>query len=96
MYLQRSNLKRYNEAKKSDKTVIIRSEAEVTQASSRPDKGTLTWKFLLKNSRDIAWAASDAFILDGARMNFPSGRKGLALSVYPAESNGNNGWERSN
>ena len=88
-------LKRYNEAKKSDKTVIIRSESEVTQASSRPDKSTLTWKFVLKNSRDVAWAASDAFILDGARMNFPSGRKGLALSVYPAESNGNNAWERS-
>jgi hypothetical protein len=88
-------LKRYNEAKKSDKTVIIRSQEEVTQASSRPEKPTLTWKYVLKNSRDIAWAASEAFILDGARMNFPSGRKGLALSVYPAESNGNNAWERS-
>ncbi|MEO7317267.1 MAG: M1 family metallopeptidase [Ginsengibacter sp.] len=88
-------LKRYNEAKKSDKTVIIRSEAEVTKASSRPAKSTLTWKYSMKNSRDVSWAASDAFILDGARMNFPSGRKGLALSVYPAESNGNNAWERS-
>ncbi len=88
-------LKRYNEAKKSDKTVIIRSEAEVTEASSRPSKSTLTWKYVLKNTRDVAWSASEAFILDGARMNFPSGRKGLALSVYPAESNGNNAWERS-
>ena len=88
-------LKRYNQAKSSDKTVIIRSEAEVTQASSRPAKNSLTWKYVMKNTRDVAWAASEAFILDGARMNFPSGRKGLALSVYPAESNGNNAWERS-
>ena len=88
-------LKRYNQAKNSDKTVIIRSESEVTQAASRPSKNTLTWKYVLKNSRDVAWTASAAFILDGARMNFPSGRKGLALSVYPAESNGNNAWERS-
>lgn len=88
-------LKRYNQAKNSDKTVIIRSEEEVTQANSRPSKNTLTWKYVLKNSRDIAWTASAAFIMDGARMNFPSGRKGLALSVYPAESNGNNAWERS-
>ena len=88
-------LKRYNQAKNSDKTVIIRSEKEVTQAASRPSKSTLTWKYVLKNTRDVAWAASEAFILDGARMNFPSGRKGLALSVYPAESNGNNAWERS-
>ncbi len=88
-------LKRYNQAKSSDKTVIIRTEAEVTQATSRPSKSTLTWKYVMKNTRDVAWAASEAFILDGARMNFPSGRKGLALSVYPAESNGNNAWERS-
>src|SRR5690606_15878482 len=59
-------LKRYNQAKNSDKTVIIRSEEEVTQASSRPSKNTLTWKFKMKNSRDIAWAASEAFILDCA------------------------------
>ncbi|MEO6682010.1 MAG: M1 family metallopeptidase, partial [Ginsengibacter sp.] len=88
-------LKRYNDAKKSDQTVIIRSEAEVTKPSSRPAKNSLTWKYVMKNSRDIAWAASEAFILDGARINLPSGKKALALSVYPAESNGNNAWERS-
>ena len=88
-------LKRYNEAKKSDKTVIIRGASEINSPASRPAKKMLTWKYVLKNARDVAWAASEAFILDGARMNFPSGRKGLALSVYPAESNGNNAWERS-
>ncbi|MDQ2719778.1 MAG: M1 family metallopeptidase [Bacteroidota bacterium] len=87
--------KRYELAKKSDKTVIIRSAEEVTSPSSRPQKTNLTWHFKLKNARDVSWAASTAFIWDGAKINFPSGRKGLAMSVYPVESNGNNGWERS-
>jgi hypothetical protein len=90
-----TELKRYNEAKNSDKTVMIRSESEVTDAASRPQKGNLTWHFKLKNARDIAWAASTSFIWDGARINLPSGRKALAMSFYPSESNGNNAWERS-
>lgn len=90
-----TQLQRYNQAKNSDKTVIIRSASEVTDPASRPSKSSLTWKFKLLNARDIAWGASTSFILDGARMNFPSGRKGLALSAYPEESNGNNAWERS-
>ncbi|MEP6628068.1 MAG: M1 family metallopeptidase, partial [Ginsengibacter sp.] len=88
-------LKRYNEAKNSDKTVIIRSAAEVTDPASRPNKGNLTWHFKIKNARDASWAASTAFIWDGARINLPSGRKALAMSAYPVESNGNNAWERS-
>jgi hypothetical protein len=88
-------LKRYNEAKNSDKTVIIRSAAEVTDPASRPKKGNLTWHFKIKNARDASWAASTAFIWDGARINLPSGRKALAMSAYPVESNGDNAWERS-
>ncbi|MFT7352116.1 MAG: hypothetical protein ACI9XR_001886 [Flavobacterium sp.] len=89
-------LKRWDEAKKSDKTVMIRSEAEVTSATSRPTgKSNLTWKFKIKNARDASWASSAAFILDAARINLPSGKKSLAISAYPTESNGNNGWERS-
>ena len=90
-----TQLKRYNEAKKSDKTVIIRSAEEVTDASSRPKKENLTWHFKIKNARDVSWAASTSFIWDGAKINLPSGRKALAMSVYPIESNGGNGWERS-
>lgn len=90
-----TQLKRYNQAKKSDETVMIRTEEEVTNPASRPDKGMITWNFKIKNARDIAWAASTSFILDAAKINFPSGRKGLAMSAYPVESKGNNGWERS-
>ncbi len=88
-------LKRYNEAKTSDKTVMIRSAEEVTDPASRPQKGNLTWRFKLKNARDVSWAASTSFIWDAARINLPSGRKTLAMSAYPVESNGNNAWERS-
>jgi hypothetical protein len=89
-------LKRWDEAKKSDKTVIIRSETEVSSAASRPTgKTNLTWKFKIKNARDASWASSASFILDAARINLPSGKKSIAISAYPSESNGNNGWERS-
>jgi len=89
-------LKRWERAKNSDETVMIRSSEEVTKGSSRP-KGEkeLTWKFRLNNSRDIAWAASSSFVIDAARINLPEGKKSLAISAYPAESTGNNGWERS-
>lgn len=93
--LSAKEYQRYEQAKKSDQTVLIRTPEEVENPMSRPAKETLTWKFALKNSRDVAWAASRAFILDGAKINLPSGRNALALSVYPVESKGNNGWERS-
>ncbi|WP_244294489.1 M1 family metallopeptidase [Sphingobacterium siyangense] len=88
-------LKRYQQAQRSDETVIIRSAEEVNAKNSRPDKKTLTWKYQLNNAQDIAWASSTAFILDGAKINLPSGKKSLALSAYPIESNSNNAWERS-
>jgi len=83
-------------AEASDATVMIRSESEVTQPSSRPTNSpTLTWKFRIENSRDVAWASSAAFILDAARINLPSGKKSLAMSAYPVESVGQDGWSRS-
>src|SRR5205085_2573674 len=76
-------LKRYNNAKQSDRTVIIRSASEVTSPSSRPAKARLTWHFKINNARDIAWASSKSFIWDAAKINLPSGKKALAMSVYP-------------
>lgn len=86
--------KRWNEAKNSDKTVHIRSEAEVTDPKSRPAKDKLTWKFKMKNTRDAAWASSKAFVLDAARINLPSGKKSLAVSAHPVESNGMDSYGR--
>lgn len=87
--------KRWEEARNSDKTVVIRSADEVTNPASRPAKDKLTWKFRCTNTRDVAWASSKAFIWDAARMNLPSGKKAMAASAYPVESNGDSAWKRS-
>ena len=87
-------LKRWNAAKLSDATVHIRSEAEVTDPKSRPAKDKLIWKFKITNARDAAWTSSKAFVLDAARINLPSGKKSLAVSAHPVESNGANAYGR--
>ncbi|RYD71316.1 MAG: M1 family peptidase, partial [Sphingobacteriales bacterium] len=87
-------LQRWNAAKNSDATVHIRSEAEVTDPKSRPAKDKLTWRYKILNARDAAWASSKAFVLDAARYNLPSGKKGLAVSAQPVESNGVDGYGR--
>ncbi len=79
--------KRWALAAQSDKTVMIRSAAEIAQASSRPGgKGELTWHFQIHNARDASWGASAAFIIDAARINLPSGKKSMAISAYPVEA----------
>jgi hypothetical protein len=82
-------------ARNSDKTVILRSADEVRDPKSRPAGANLTWKFRMQNTRDVAWAASRAFVWDAARINLPSGKKSLAMSVYPVESIKKDGWQRS-
>lgn len=86
--------KRWNAASNSDKTVMLRTAAEAGAAKSATGK-PLTWKFKCTNTRDVAWAASKAFIWDAAKINLPDGKKSLAMSVYPVESDGNNAWGRS-
>ncbi len=82
-------------AKKSDQTVMIRTEAEVSDPSSRPKGNTLTWHFKMTNARDVSWASSKSFIWDAAKMNLPSGKASLAMSVYPVESAGDKAWTRA-
>jgi len=93
--LTAEEISRWNEAKNSDKTVMIRSDKEVNDKNSRPNKASCTWRFKIQNARDVAWAASKAFVWDAARMNLPSGKKSIAASVYPVESIKKNGWQRS-
>lgn len=82
-------------AKGSDKTVMIRDSVDLNDASFHPQKANLTWHFFCKNSRDVAWAASKAFLWDAARINLPSGKKALAQSIYPIESKGMEAYSRS-
>ncbi len=88
-------LKKWALAAQSETTVVIRSAEEVLNPASRPAKDRLTWKFKCSNARDVAFATSKSFILDAARINLPSGKKSMAVSVYPVESNGQNAWGRS-
>ncbi|HEY8661880.1 MAG TPA: M1 family aminopeptidase [Hanamia sp.] len=88
-------LNRLSQAKKSDKTVTIIGADELSGTSYHPNKPTLTWHFVCNNTRDVAWAASKAFVWDAARINLPSGKKALAQSVYPVESATDQGWKRS-
>ena len=88
-----AQISRIARAKASDKTVSIRSESEI--GKSNRSKSMLTWHFKCSQTRDVAWAASKAFLWDAARINLPSGKKALAQSVYPVESAGDSGWKRS-
>ena len=88
-------VKKWALAAQSETTVVIRSAEEVLNPASRPAKDRLTWKFKCLNARDVAFATSKSFILDASRINLPSGKKSLAVSVYPVESNGQNAWGRS-
>lgn len=84
--------KLWEQAKNSDKTVMIRPESALGKNTT---SGTKTWKFKINQARDFSWASSSAFIIDAARINLPSGKKSLAISAYPTESAGQEAWGRS-
>lgn len=106
--LTAKQIARLEQARHSDKTVYIRSPEETTDPTSRPKKdGTLTWRFHMDHTRDVVFSASPTFVWDAARINLPSdqhdhptnslpaGKIPLAMSVYPVESVGPEGWSRS-
>ena len=86
---------RLEKAQNSDNTVMIRTAAEVRNAKSSKDHSTKSWHFKMKNTRDVAFGASSAYIWDAARVNLPEGKKSLAMSVYPIESAGSDRWDRA-
>lgn len=83
-------------ARNSDATVLIRTADEVTDPASRPKSGgTLTWHFRMHDTRDVAFAASAAYVWDAARIDLPGGGHALAQSAYPVESIAKGGWPRT-
>jgi hypothetical protein len=94
--LTKKQLARLRKAASSDETQFIITPEEAGTKAARPkNKGTLTWKFSMTNSRDVAWAASKAYIWDAAKVKLPAGKAALAMSVYPVESLGDSAWSRS-
>ncbi|MGK9124168.1 M1 family metallopeptidase [Olivibacter sp. SA151] len=94
--LTEKTLARLAKAQESDATVMIRSASELKEGLTKNKRGTVTWHFNMKNTRDVAWALSSAFIWDAARINLPDGKTALAQSVYPIESTTDSiAWPRS-
>jgi hypothetical protein len=54
--------------------VLIRTAEEVKGWRLQLQQLQKTWHYKLKNARDLSWASSSAFILDGAKINLPSGK----------------------
>lgn len=94
--LTATEIQRLATADKSDSTVHIISPQEIGTPGIRPKQtGMLTWHYKMHNTRDVSWAASRAFIWDAARINLATGKGGLAMAVYPAESIGTNKYNRA-
>ncbi|HEX8298464.1 MAG TPA: M1 family metallopeptidase, partial [Rubricoccaceae bacterium] len=94
---------RLTRARTSTSRVYVVSPGEVgTPAASAARSGSTTWRFRAENVRDVAWAASNAFILDAAgaavRQEDGTTNEVLIQSAYPAEGIGtseNPGWEEA-
>ncbi|NHN89104.1 M1 family peptidase [Acetobacter sp. LMG 1627] len=66
---------------------------------------TKTWHFHMANTRDVAFMASAAFLWDAAKLDLPplpggsekdrQAQPRLAMSFYPVEGIGAQGWDRS-
>lgn len=83
-------------ARNSDGKVAIISPDQAGTPSTRPKQsGRLTWHFQMNGVREVAWAASPAFIWNAAEIKRPDQRPALAMSYYPRSSMGGNAWNRS-
>lgn len=86
---------RLAQADTSDATVMIRTPAEVIASRPADAGNTLTWRFHIDRARDVAFAASRAFVWDAARIDQKDSPDALAMSVYPPEAGGPDGWGRA-
>ncbi|MFD2037040.1 M1 family metallopeptidase [Belliella marina] len=91
---QQNRMKRA--ADSEERVYVIHPDEVGDYANTRPkQEGKQTWHFKMNNSRDIAFASSKAFIWDAVGINLPSGKRIIAQSVYPKESDGEEAWGRS-
>ncbi len=86
-------IQRLNEARKSDKTIMIRTAEDLAKKTNT--NKMQSWHFKMFNTRDVAFGASAAYVWDAAKVNLPGGKPCLAMSVYPIESAGIDAWDRA-
>ena len=71
---------RLADARRSDRTVVIRGKDEIGTGGSAAPSGTRIWRFTADSVRDFAWAAAPNFIWDAVSANQG---KVLVQSFYP-------------
>ena len=83
-----TQIKRWNEAKKSGEITFIVTPEEAKKNQSKKTKSTKskTWVFEADNVRDFAWASSRKFIWDAKYHEFSKNKKVWAMSFYPNEA----------
>ena len=89
--LSAAQRERLEQARTSDKPVIIVTQKEAEAAEKSVSRAQKTWHFKASNVRDFAWASSRKFIWD-AQGYSKGGSKLMAMSYYPKE--GNPLWEK--
>ena len=75
---------RLEEAKTSDRPVLIVTEEEARETEKTKEKGLSTWRFKAKNVRDFAFASSRKFIWDAMAVPLENSTP-MAMSYYPKE-----------
>lgn len=83
-----TQLERYRKAENTfDKPVVVVTQEEATASEKGFSDKKKTWKFKAENVRDFGIATSRKFIYDAMAVQLPSGKKTMAISVYPKEGN---------
>jgi hypothetical protein len=84
--LTREQRLRLNEARSADKPVMVITQEEADANRTVKATGTHTWVFRADNVRDVAWAASPAFLWDAWGVDVEGQRNPvMAMSYWPSE-----------
>ncbi|HSI90354.1 MAG TPA: M1 family aminopeptidase, partial [Adhaeribacter sp.] len=84
--LNSTQQKRFADAAKSNKPLVIVTQEEATKAEKSKATAKKTWTYAATNVRDFAWASSRKFIWDAMNVRV-AGKNILAMSYYPKEGN---------
>ncbi|MEQ1905026.1 MAG: M1 family metallopeptidase [Pirellulaceae bacterium] len=85
--LSPTQLDRWNQAKTSKETVMIRGPEDIGKPEMLVSgEGNLTWHFKADQVRTFAWTSSAATVWDAASIKWEDGQAVFVQSVYPEES----------